>query len=117
MASDLSSLLASLREEGHSDEYILEQLRSMDEHEFYVVTSQMMDAGVPDHVIREFWQSFASNRMTDDEEGQQDLPPEDIDWDAVTALQDRYTEISRIVDPADRLAAAKALVAEMNGGE
>lgn len=42
-------------------------------------------------------------------------PEVDIDWDAVRTLQDRYDAVQSIPDDSERLAAARALVAEMNG--
>lgn len=40
---------------------------------------------------------------------------EEIDWSRVEDLAERYADIAAIVDPQERLVAAKALVAEMQG--
>lgn len=45
-----------------------------------------------------------------------DVDPDTIDWDQVTDLQARYDAVNAIVDDDERLAAARALVAEMGGG-
>lgn len=117
-AQSIAEVIEDLRAQGHSDEHIIGQLQAMEEREFHEETARMKEAGVPDEVIEAFWVYLASNRMTDDDEvGDDGASWGEIDWDAVSALQERYAEISRISDPDERLEAAKALVAEMNGGE
>lgn len=117
-AQPVSDLIEDLRAQGHSDEYILGQLQAMEEREFHEETAKMREAGVPDEVIEAFWASVASNRLLDEDEGDEDGADwGEIDWDALAALQDRFSEVSRLTDPDERLEAAKALVAEMHGGE
>lgn len=115
----IADLIGDLRAQGHSDEYIIGQLQAMEEREFHEETARMKEAGVPDEVIEAFWASLATGRLLDENEDDDGDGASwgEIDWDAVSALQERYAEISRISDPDERLEAAKALVAEMNGGE
>ncbi len=114
-SSSLPDTIEALRSQGHTEEYILGQLRAMEERDFYEETAKMREAGVPEDVIESFWASLASTRIIMDEEDDDGTDWSEIDWAAVTALQDRYTEVLQIIDPQERIDAAKALAAEMGG--